>query len=135
MIRATASGEMPSRLAEVCRQYSSLARIDLHDLVTDGAEKLGLINGLRSPFARSEWYNATAFSHEMNHVSCERDDGKHAEWHNLLLMWLRFLVVVLFRAVVDHGIHLALPVDTVPSGVNVKLIRITFSLFPASHED
>lgn len=85
MIRATATGEMPFRLGDVCRQYGSLARIGPNDLVTDDAEVLRMINGLRSPFIRSDWYNATAFSHEVNHAFCERDDVLHADRRNKLI--------------------------------------------------
>lgn len=85
MIRATAAGEMPFRLADVCRQCGSLVRIGPNHLVTDDAETLRMINGLRSPFVRSEWYNATAFSHDINHVFCERDDELHAERRTKLI--------------------------------------------------
>jgi cytochrome P450 len=85
MIRATANGEMPFKLAEACRQYGSLTRIGPNDLVTDDAELLRYINGLRSPFTRSDWYNATAFSHKTNHAFCERDDALHNERRNKLI--------------------------------------------------
>jgi cytochrome P450 len=85
MIRATATGEMPFRLADLCQQYGSLVRIGPNDLVTDDAETLRLINGLRSPFLRSDWYSATAFSHDINHAFCERDDEKHAERRTKLI--------------------------------------------------
>ena len=85
MIQATATGEMPFRLGDVCRQYGSLARIGPNDLVTDDVEVLRMINGLRSPFVRSDWYNATAFSHDLNHAFCERDDLLHAERRNKLI--------------------------------------------------
>lgn len=85
MIRATATGEMPFRLADVCQKYGKLVRIGPNDLVTGDAETLRMINGLRSPFKRSDWYNATAFSHDMNHAFCERDDGLHAERRTKLI--------------------------------------------------
>ncbi|KAK5079461.1 hypothetical protein LTR24_009251 [Lithohypha guttulata] len=76
---------MPFRLADACRQYGSLTRIGPNDLLTDDAEVLRMINSLRSPFVRSDWYNATAFSHERNHAFCERDDTIHAERRNKLI--------------------------------------------------
>ena len=85
MIRATASGEMPFRLGAACQQYGSLTRIGPNDLVTDDADVLRMINGLRSPFVRSNWYNATAFSHDLNHAFCERDDALHTERRTKLI--------------------------------------------------
>ena len=76
---------MPFRLGTACRQYGSLTRIGPNDLVTDDAEVLRMINGLRSPFVRSNWYNATAFSHDLNHAFCERDDALHAERRTKLI--------------------------------------------------
>ena len=54
MVRATATREMPFRLADVCRQYGSLVRTGPNDLVTDDTDTLRTINGLRSLFVRSE---------------------------------------------------------------------------------
>jgi cytochrome P450 len=85
MIRATATGDMPFKLAEVCRRHGSLARIGPDDLVTDNADVLREINGLRSTFTRSDWYNATAFSHDMDHAFCMTSDDKHAQRRNALI--------------------------------------------------
>ena len=71
MVRATAAGDLYFRLLQVSRQYGHLARIGPNDLVTDDPEVLREINGLRSAFVRSDWYNATAFSHDVNHAFCE----------------------------------------------------------------
>ena len=85
MARATATGKMPFKLAEACCHYVSLTRNGPNHLVTDNAELLRHINGVRSLFTRSDWYNATAFSHEINHVFCERDDARHNERRSKLI--------------------------------------------------
>lgn len=85
MVKATLKGEMPFKLAEACRIYGSLARIGPNDLVTDNAEVLRQINGLRSPFTRSEWYKSTAFSHETNHAFCIVDDALHNDRRSRLI--------------------------------------------------
>ena len=85
VIRGTMAGDMPFRVANVCPKYGSLARIGPKELITDDAETLRRINGVRSPFVRSDWYEATAFSHEINHASCETDDDLHAERRTKLI--------------------------------------------------
>ena len=85
MIRATATGEMPFRLGQISQRYGSLARIGPNDVITDDAETLRMINGLRSTYVRSDWYNATAFSHDLNHAFCERDDDLHADRRTKLI--------------------------------------------------
>ena len=88
-------------LAEACKQYGipvahdflaqtnsfvgHLVRIGPNDLVTDDGEILRKVNGVRSPYTRSEWYSATAFSHDLNHAFCERDDLRHTELRNRLI--------------------------------------------------
>lgn len=76
---------MPFRLADVSRRYGSLARVGPNDLVTNDADTLRMINGLRSPYVRSDWYSATAFSHETNHAFCEKNDEVHAERRTRLI--------------------------------------------------
>jgi len=67
----------------------SLVRIGPNDLVTDDADILRRMNALRSPYVRSDWYNATAFSHELNHAFCETDERRHNELRNKLIPGVR----------------------------------------------
>jgi hypothetical protein len=60
-------------------------RIGPNDLVTDDPEILRKMSAVRSPYSRSDWYNATAFDHKLSHVFCERDEGRHIEMRNKMI--------------------------------------------------
>jgi hypothetical protein len=62
-----------------------LVRIGPNDLVTDDPEIIRKMSAVRSPYTRSDWYNATAFSHKLNHVFCERDEQRHIDLRNKLI--------------------------------------------------
>lgn len=66
-------------------ELGHLARIGPNDLVTDDPQIIRRISAVRSPYTRSDWYNATAFSHSLNHVFCERDEERHIELRNKLV--------------------------------------------------
>ena len=57
--------------------------------MTDDGEILRKINAVRSPYIRSDWYNATAFTHDLNHAFCERDEQRHNELRNRLIPGVR----------------------------------------------
>ncbi|KAL3468474.1 cytochrome P450 [Aspergillus heterothallicus] len=85
MMRSTLHGRMHLDIAEACRRYGHLVRIGPNDLVTDDPEIIRKMSAVRSPYTRSDWYNATAFSHKLNHVFCERDEQRHIELRNKLI--------------------------------------------------
>ncbi|PGH27760.1 hypothetical protein AJ80_00548 [Polytolypa hystricis UAMH7299] len=85
MVRSTYHGRMHLDVAEVCQKYGNLARIGPNDLITNDPDILRRINGVRSPYTRSDWYNATAFDHKLSHVFCERDETRHVEMRNKLV--------------------------------------------------
>jgi hypothetical protein len=103
MMRSTYGGRMHLDVADVCKKYGTawdlflslglsltsspghLARIGPNDLVTDDPEIIRKINAVRSPYTRSDWYNATAFSHRISHVFCERDEQRHLDLRNKLI--------------------------------------------------
>lgn len=69
----------------VFTQLGHLTRIGPNDLVTDDPQIIRKISAVRSPYTRSDWYNATAFSHSLNHVFCERNEERHVELRNKLV--------------------------------------------------
>ncbi|OJJ60268.1 hypothetical protein ASPSYDRAFT_57695 [Aspergillus sydowii CBS 593.65] len=85
MMRSTLHGRMHLDVAEACKQYGHLTRIGPNDLVTDDPQIIRKISAVRSPYTRSDWYNATAFSHSLNHVFCERNEERHVELRNKLV--------------------------------------------------
>jgi cytochrome P450 len=85
MIRATAAGNLYQNLLEVSQKYGHLVRIGPNDLVTDDPSLLRELNGLRSPFRRSDWYTSMAFDFETSHVLCILDDKLHAERRTKLI--------------------------------------------------
>ncbi|KAJ0416782.1 cytochrome P450 [Aspergillus carlsbadensis] len=85
MIRSTLYGRMHLDIAEACKKYGHLVRIGPNDLVTDDPEIIRKMSAVRSPYTRSDWYNATAFSHKLNHVFCERDEQRHIDLRNKLI--------------------------------------------------
>ncbi|KAL2852325.1 cytochrome P450 [Aspergillus pseudodeflectus] len=85
MIRSTLYGRMHLDIAEACKTYGHLVRIGPNDLVTDDPEIIRRMSAVRSPYTRSDWYNATAFSHKLNHVFCERDEQRHIDLRNKLI--------------------------------------------------
>lgn len=104
MMRSTLHGRMHLDVAEACKQYGTsihstveyininvftqlghLTRIGPNDLVTDDPHIIRKISAVRSPYTRSDWYNATAFSHSLNHVFCERNEERHVELRNKLV--------------------------------------------------
>jgi hypothetical protein len=66
-----------------------LVRIGPSEVVTDDPEVIRRINAVRSPYKRSNWYDATAFDHSRNHVFSERDEAKHAELRNQMIPGVR----------------------------------------------
>lgn len=84
MMKATFFGDMHLAVADVCRKYGALARIGPNDLVTCDPEIIRKMGAVRSPYRRSEWYNATAFDHSLSHVFCELDEARHIELRNKL---------------------------------------------------
>ncbi|KAL4877399.1 cytochrome P450 [Aspergillus karnatakaensis] len=85
MMRSTLDGRMHLDVAEACKKYGHLTRIGPNDLVTDDPHVIRKMSAVRSPYTRSDWYNATAFSHKLNHVFCERDEQRHVELRNKLV--------------------------------------------------
>ncbi len=100
MMRCTFLGTMHLEVADVCNQYGTasmllstsimvpdsilcnighLARISPNDLVTDDPEILRRMSAVRSPYTRSDWYDATSFNHMLNHVFSERDEMRHLD--------------------------------------------------------
>lgn len=63
----------------------NLTRIGPNDLVTNDPTIIRRMSAVRSPYTRSDWYNATAFSHTLNHVFCERDEERHVDLRNKLI--------------------------------------------------
>lgn len=84
MMKATLHGDMHLAVADVCQKYGSLARIGPNDLVTCDPEIIRKMGAVRSPYRRSEWYNATAFDHHVSHVFCELDEARHVDLRNKL---------------------------------------------------
>ncbi|KAL3442534.1 cytochrome P450 [Aspergillus insuetus] len=85
MMRSTLYGRMHLDIAEACKTYGHLVRIGPNDLVTDDPEIIRKMSAVRSSYTRSDWYNATAFSHKLNHVFCERDEQRHIDLRNKLI--------------------------------------------------
>ncbi|KAL2849496.1 cytochrome P450 [Aspergillus pseudoustus] len=85
MMRSTLRGRMHLDIADACRKYGHLVRIGPNDLVTDDPKIIRRMSAVRSPYTRSDWYNATAFSHKLNHVFCERDEQRHIDLRNKLI--------------------------------------------------
>ncbi|KAL4810657.1 cytochrome P450 [Aspergillus unguis] len=85
MMQSTLHGRMHLDVAEACRKYGHLTRIGPNDLVTDDPDIIRRMSAVRSPYTRSGWYNATAFSHKLNHVFCERDEERHIDLRNRLV--------------------------------------------------
>jgi cytochrome P450 len=85
MMKATLHGDMHLAVADVCQKYGSLARIGPNDLVTCDPEIIRKMGAVRSPYRRSDWYNATAFDHHLSHVFCEIDEDRHIELRNKLI--------------------------------------------------
>jgi cytochrome P450 len=84
MLKATLHGDMHLAVAGVCQKYGSLARIGPNDLVTCDPEIIRKMGAVRSPYRRSDWYNATAFDHHVAHVFCELDEARHIDLRNRL---------------------------------------------------
>ena len=84
MMKATLHGDMHLAVADVCQKFGSLARIGPNDLVTCDPEIIRKMGAVRSPYRRSEWYNATAFDHQVSHVFCELDENRHIDLRNKL---------------------------------------------------
>lgn len=72
----------------------NLTRIGPNDLVTDDPEIIRRISAVRSPYTRSDWYNATAFSHKLDHVFCERNEERHIDLRNKLVPGVSDLIVL-----------------------------------------
>ncbi|KAL5334118.1 cytochrome P450 [Aspergillus crustosus] len=85
MMRSTLHGRMHLDVAEACKRYGHLTRIGPNDLVTDDPKIIRKMSTVRSPYTRSDWYNATSFSHKLNHVFCERDEQRHIDLRNKLV--------------------------------------------------
>jgi hypothetical protein len=84
-------------------EIGNLTRIGPNDLVTDDPEIIRRISAVRSPYTRSDWYNATAFSHKINHVFCERNEERHIDLRNKLVPGVSGLIV--FSEVYYLGLH------------------------------
>ncbi len=82
MMKATLHGDMHLAVDDVCRKYGSLARIGPNDLVTSDPELIRKMGAVRSPYKRSDWYNGTAFDHNLSHVFCELDEARHIDLRN-----------------------------------------------------
>jgi hypothetical protein len=98
-MKCTFAGRMHLEVADVCTQYGKrgvthmlyyiryltvtlyyighIARIGPNDLVTDDAQLLRRMSGVRSQYTRSEWYDGTSFNHKLDHVFSERNEARH----------------------------------------------------------
>ncbi|KEF62777.1 uncharacterized protein A1O9_00750 [Exophiala aquamarina CBS 119918] len=68
----------------------SSARIGPNLLVTDDSELLRHLSAPRSKWARGGWYGGVKFDPRMNNILSERDEKKHAEMRDkLIVLWKR----------------------------------------------
>lgn len=56
-----------------------LARIGPNDLVTNDPGIIRRMSAARSLYSKGQWYNATAISHEIDHIFSETDEREHTE--------------------------------------------------------
>lgn len=63
---------------DVNDKYGKIARVGPNDLVTSSTELLAHMNGVRSPYVRSHWYNrATRVEPGKDHIFSQLDETKH----------------------------------------------------------
>ncbi|RDW68159.1 hypothetical protein BP6252_09555 [Coleophoma cylindrospora] len=79
LIRHVSAGVMHLDLAEVCEKYGSLARIGPDTLVTRDPEIWKRMLAVRTPYKRSDWYDAMRLDPSRDNVLSEKNDDKHTE--------------------------------------------------------
>ncbi|KAH0537762.1 hypothetical protein FGG08_005510 [Glutinoglossum americanum] len=79
--RASRSGRFHLELWETYEKYAengSLVRIGPNELLTNNPDVFRRINGARSSYRRSDWYDSVRVDPSIDHVFSERDITKHA---------------------------------------------------------
>lgn len=97
-----------SDLADICKKYGTappliielvsgtdmyapgpLARIAPNDLVTNDPEIIRRMGAARSPYSKSQWYAATAISHQIDHIFSETNERRHTERRAMMVAGVR----------------------------------------------
>ncbi|KAL4928037.1 cytochrome P450 [Aspergillus undulatus] len=128
MMRSTLHGRMHLDVAEACKQYGRLTRIGPNVLVTNDPKIIRKMSAVRSPYTRSDWYNATAFSHKISHVFCERDEQRHIELRNKLVPGYSGKENVHFeQSIDDQLLSLFKLIDERYTSSNAGLVAVDFA--------
>ncbi|KAF2088620.1 cytochrome P450 [Saccharata proteae CBS 121410] len=77
LLRSSFSGHQWKDTFEASRKYGSLVRIGPNDLLTDDPDIIKRMSGVRSPYTRSNFYDAMTVHPYLPNLLCERDTAKH----------------------------------------------------------
>ncbi|KAF6812059.1 cytochrome p450 [Colletotrichum sojae] len=77
MISNSSTGRPADTYTRLTREHGSLVRIGPNDLVTDDPEVFRRMNGARSTYIRSSWYEATRFNPNDDSMFTLRDTAAH----------------------------------------------------------
>ncbi|OCT52775.1 pisatin demethylase [Cladophialophora carrionii] len=80
LFKHTWNGTLYLESAEQCFKHGSLVRIGPNDLITNDPDILKRMGAPRSPYRRSDWYNALRVDRE--NILSERDEERHAMLRN-----------------------------------------------------
>ncbi|RDW80147.1 hypothetical protein BP6252_04785 [Coleophoma cylindrospora] len=73
----TRGGRVHMETAEACEKYGSIVRIGPNELMTSDPDVLRRMLNTKSPYRRSNWYDALRIDPSHDNVLSERDNEKH----------------------------------------------------------
>ncbi|KND92746.1 Pisatin demethylase [Tolypocladium ophioglossoides CBS 100239] len=79
LLRAVAGGRTHLDLYEACQKFGSVARVGPNDLVTSDPDLVKRMLNVRTPYRRSDWYDASRLDPSQDNVISMRDEKAHAK--------------------------------------------------------
>ncbi len=105
LFRLHLNGGIYDKFGEVCDQHGPLVRIGPHWLITSDPDHLRKMNSPRSPYTRSDWYNAMRMSPGQDNVLSTRSDARHNELRAKMINGYSGKEVGTLEADIDECVH------------------------------